>query len=600
MTNMYALWLIMTLSTSCVVAQAEFPIHLLTETPDSLKTWHLRERGDSLIRKGEFRGAKKAYEEALTLAQTLDSPKEIGMGYRCLGYWHKTIGDYSQAISWYQQAQRTFKESRNQLLYAETLSYISNCFQRLHDDRQAMTYLKESIDLAEKGKYLDLLMENYQSLAIFETTDKQYDKALAHRQTVLAYYKAQKDTLLYYSALFNIALLYKNMGQFVRSERAFRQVLAYAQTQRGNVDQMIGYVYASLPSALIPQNKLDEAEAYCRRALAWVDQTGTEKHTFREEIYGHLTQIWEKRGNYQQALQAYRQQVSNHDSIFNATQSQQVAELEMRYQAQQKEAQIDRLDEVNAFQRRQIWMGITCSVILLVLMGVLGLFYMRVQRSRSKIQYQSEQLALMMKELNHRAKNNLAIISSLLYLQTTHLDDDDVIQELRVGQQRVEAMSLIHQRLYQTEQSVTVDVHDYLSDLANGLRQAYGYNASSFDLVLDVERIQLNVDIAIPLGLMANELITNAFKYAYRDVYRPSLRIGLHLRHGVLTPGIVLEVQDNGPGIEAADWEEAERRNSFGKQLITMLSQQLDGKFTFSNQNGTFFQLFIPQARLGV
>ena len=286
----------------------------------------------------------------------------------------------------------------------------------------------------------------------------------------------------------------------------------------------------------------------------------------------------------------------NKDSVFNATKSRQLTELETRYQTRQKEEDIKQLAADNARQKQQILAGAGGLITLSLLLGALYWLYNRVRQSRQKIQQQSDQMALMMKELHHRVKNNLAIVSSLLKLQSNRLDDEKAVQAVRVGQQRVEAMALIHQRLYQTDQVTTVNMREYLTDLAEGLMRAYGYQPDDFDLQLTIDKPELDVDVAMPLGLIVNELATNAFKYAYEQVKRPLLRIAL-LSDGK-QPGITLEVQDNGPGIDLSDWQRMGNRSSFGKRLIASLSDQLDGQFELSKGNGTLFRLHIPELRL--
>lgn len=576
------------------IAQTSLLPMAMDKLPDSTRMWTLREIGDSLVSAGQFMPAKQAYEQALALAQTRGDQKAVGLAYRGLGYWYESTGDYGQAIDWYQQALAVFKLKANQKQFARTLRFISFCYDRLHDDQQALSYIKQSIAIAQKEQYTDLLMECYEGIAAYEAKQNQYRQALAHRQKVLEYYKARHDSMSYYSALYNVGLLYKNMGQYVRAEQLFEQVLDYAKQHHDAY--MAGFVYVSLPYALIPQNKLDEAEKYCRLALDWVAQTGTEKQMVLEEVNGHLTHIWEKRGNFGQALHYYRQQMASHDSVFNAIRSHQITELETRYQTREKEDHIRQLTEINILQNRQIWASVGGLLVLVLLLGAMYHLYERVRKSRQKIQQQSDQLSLMMKELHHRAKNNLAIISSLLFLQTTHLDDDDMIQVIRVGQQRVEAMSLIHQRLYQSNQVTTVNMVDYLTDLAEGLLRAYGYQVSAFDLQLDIELTELDVDIAIPLGLIVNELLTNSFKHAYAAVRYPFLRIGLYKTSGSHASELVLEVQDNGPGIDLTDWQRYDQRSSFGKQLIQSLSQQLDGHFDLVKRDGTLFRLRIPES----
>ncbi|GAB3913953.1 hypothetical protein GCM10028803_58640 [Larkinella knui] len=566
----------------------------LGNAPDSTKLWTLRHVGDSLVNRSLFSQAKQAYEQSLAIARTSGNVDAIGISNRSIGFWHYSIGDYGQAITWYQRALASFQKTGNQYHRARTLLFISSCYDRLHDDRKVRQYLNQGMTLAQQIGNTALLVSFYNNMATLESHQRRYQQAAFYQQKVLDYYRSVKDWPSYYGVLVNAGLLQKNRGDFARSERTFRQVLAYADKNKDTFLQ--GYTNASLPYALIPLNKLDEAEEACRKALVWAEQTGAESHAVLEEVNGHLSRIWEKRGDYRQALLFYQRQMASHDSVFNATKNQQIAELETRYQTQQKEDNIKLLAATNALQTRQIWASTAGLVVVTVLLGLLYGLYNRVRESRRKIRLQSDQMALMMKELHHRVKNNLAIVSTLLKLQSKRLDDEKAVQAVRVGQQRVEAMALIHQRLYQTDNVTSVNMRDYLTDLVESLLRAYGHQRDEFDLELVIDQPELDVDVAMPLGLIVNELATNAFKYAYSGAKRPRLRIAL-LKNGGQA-GLTLEVQDNGPGIDSTDWQQSGNRASFGKRLIASLSEQLEGRFEFSKQNGTLFRLYIPQIRL--
>jgi two-component sensor histidine kinase len=578
------------------MAQQEIP-GVASNAPDSTKLKKLWQIGDSLMDASQFIPSKKIIDQALAMAQAGDNKRFTGIGYRKLGRWYEATGDFSTAIAEYEKAQVLLRASHDQRNYIRTFHFIGFCYNRLHKVKEARSYTQQGLTLAQQMGNEELVIEFYSELVNIDSQSKNYGPALLNMEKVLAYYKAKKDWPNYYGNLFNAGLLYKNMGQYGRAEQTFRQILTFADKE--NDDFLKGYVYASLPSVLIPLNKLDEAEAACQWALNWAEKTGRDKYSMLEEVNSHLSKLWEKRGNFQKALVYYKRQMASHDSVFNATKNQQLTELETRYQTREKEEDIRQLASTNAQQKRQLWAGTGGLLVLTILLGTLYWLYVRVRQSRQKIAQQSDQLTLMMKELHHRVKNNLAIVSSLLKLQSNRLDDEKAVQAVRVGQQRVEAMSLIHQRLYQTDNVTTVNMRDYLTDLAESLMRAYGYQPDEFDLQLNIDLLELDVDVAMPLGLIVNELVTNAFKYAYPTTngQRPLLRIDLHRKAGGLEPGITLEVQDNGPGIEAADWQRSGNRSSFGKRLIASLSEQLEGQFELLKQNGTLFRLEVPQVR---
>jgi len=196
---------------------------------------------------------------------------------------------------------------------------------------------------------------------------------------------------------------------------------------------------------------------------------------------------------------------------------------------------------------------------------------------------------MMMKELHHRVKNNLQIVSSLLSLQTYKVQDEGAVSVLRESQQRVQAMSFIHQRLYKKEELTAVNMKEYLTDLAESLLSSYGFNRDHFDLQIKIDREMMDIDKALPIGLIINEMITNSLKYAYRDIQHPSLLISVTED----THHMVFVIKDNGIGINEEAWKQ--KGNSFGKQLIGALCKQMRAKQTLVINEGTEFTITIPR-----
>ena len=165
--------------------------------------------------------------------------------------------------------------------------------------------------------------------------------------------------------------------------------------------------------------------------------------------------------------------------------------------------------------------------LLLLLLSIVWVQKRKSQQQKQKISQQSEKLQWMMKELHHRVKNNLQIVSSLLNLQTYRLKDEESISAIKESQLRVQAMSLMHQRLYQVEDVSMVNFKLYLDDLVDTLMKAYAYGSDDFDLSINIKKEFLDVDTVMPMGLLVNEIVTNSFKYAYKEVLRPSLSISM-------------------------------------------------------------------------
>jgi two-component sensor histidine kinase len=141
--------------------------------------------------------------------------------------------------------------------------------------------------------------------------------------------------------------------------------------------------------------------------------------------------------------------------------------------------------------------------------------------------------------------------------------------------------------LYQTNDMSRLDINAYTTNICESLIKAYGYSSDTFDLKVDVPQIYFNIDSAIPIGLVLNELVTNSFKYAYKHVKKPALTITL-TTEGQHT----LHIMDNGTSFTKADWDK--KTTSFGKQLITSLTHQIGGKLNLTTEGGTHFKIILP------
>jgi two-component sensor histidine kinase len=214
-------------------------------------------------------------------------------------------------------------------------------------------------------------------------------------------------------------------------------------------------------------------------------------------------------------------------------------------------------------------------------------------RLQEKIEYDKNEVAaaqhikLLMKELHHRVKNNLQIVSSLLSLQSFRIKDQAAIDAVKEGQHRIEAMSLIHQKLYIQDNITQVNINEFITDIAESLMQAYGYNSKSFTLEIKVSEQLLEVDKAIPLSIIINELITNSFKYAYAGIEKPKLSISFTKQK----ENVALRITDNGTGIDLNAWQ---NNDGYGKELVHTFTEQLEGTLTLNVDSGTTFQIVFP------
>jgi PAS domain S-box-containing protein len=196
---------------------------------------------------------------------------------------------------------------------------------------------------------------------------------------------------------------------------------------------------------------------------------------------------------------------------------------------------------------------------------------------------------VLLQEVHHRVKNNLQVISSILNLQASYVDDERTLEVLRESQQRIKSMSFIHETIYRTADFGNLEFTDYVRTITNNLVQSYRVGNEDVSVVADMHEIYLSLDQSIPCGLIVNELVSNALKYAFRGRNKGTLTVGLHESNNI----IQLSIKDNGVGLpENFGYE---KTNSLGIQLVYALIEQLDAEMEIKVKGGTEFLVKFPR-----
>jgi PAS domain S-box-containing protein len=198
---------------------------------------------------------------------------------------------------------------------------------------------------------------------------------------------------------------------------------------------------------------------------------------------------------------------------------------------------------------------------------------------------------LLIKEIHHRVKNNLQIVSSLLKLQSGYVKDQEALNMLLESQNRIQSMALVHQKLYQSKDLSRINFNEYLGQLLSHIKHAYKINADTFSINVNTENIQVDVDTAIPCGLIINELVTNSIKHAFPNFKKGNIHIDLKTSKD---GHYILSVADDGIGFP----EKLDFRNTstLGLQLVITLVEQLSGQIELRNKNGATFEIKFPGA----
>ena len=194
----------------------------------------------------------------------------------------------------------------------------------------------------------------------------------------------------------------------------------------------------------------------------------------------------------------------------------------------------------------------------------------------------------LLKEVHHRVKNNLQIITSLLSLQSNGIEDVRYANMIKDSQNRIKSMALVHELLYKSKDLSRIDISEYLNSLTTNISRSYSHSTGHVTLYTDIEEIRIDVDRAVPLGIIVTELVSNAYKYAFPEGMKGEIRVELHRKE----KKIILVISDNGVGLP--DCFQIEKTSTLGLQLVELLTQQIDGTLEIDNTNQTIFRVSLP------
>jgi PAS domain S-box-containing protein len=210
-------------------------------------------------------------------------------------------------------------------------------------------------------------------------------------------------------------------------------------------------------------------------------------------------------------------------------------------------------------------------------------------KTETKLQNSLREKEILLREIHHRVKNNMQTITSLLDLQAESIKDPESRKALKSSQSRIRSMALIHERLYKSENLERIKAREYIQHLIEYLEGTYQTSSTNIEINTDVENLYLNLDTAIPCGLIINELVSNCMKYAFNKNLNGKVLVSLQKRRG---ENLILKVTDNGSGISKA--VDPLNSPSLGLQLVNLLTKQIKGDLGIDSTNGTSISISFP------
>jgi two-component sensor histidine kinase len=283
------------------------------------------------------------------------------------------------------------------------------------------------------------------------------------------------------------------------------------------------------------------------------------------------------------------------NELLNDENLRQLNEMAAVYETYEKEKKITQLNAQNLLssidaedrkEERNYFIG--ASVLFLALAVLAYMAFTSNKKKKEQLAAQKQVIEkslqekeILLREIHHRVKNNLQVVSSLLSLQSNYITDEHALQAVKESRNRVQSMSLIHQNLYQEDNLTGIEIHDYINKLCDNLFHSYNIQHDKIKLLKELQPLNLDVDIVVPLGLILNELITNSLKYAFTDGREGTIKIVLKEEDNMLKLG----VYDNGIGTQLK--ERLKEEYAFGYKMINAFLQKLKGEMKIYSDSGT-------------
>ncbi|MBO0323646.1 histidine kinase [Muricauda sp. CAU 1633] len=511
------------------------------------------------------------------------------------------------------------------VLEAEALEIISHKERKLGNNVKSFQASFQALQIYEAMGLTERQAASYTQLASNYMSDQNYQESIFYLKKARGIYETLNQSQRLNYTVLNLGEMYRLKGHLDSAETCFKYVLKMNKILNDKVAQ--GY---SLGNLGMVYNDLDNLEKSKEHLLAGInillglqdvysssvylaelgkvykkeDSLIKAEHKFMEAVDMaraaglkeqvrdfslNLVNLYEQRHEFDKALQYQKLFQVYQDSMVNKANIQKIEQLKAGYEIDKRESEIGLLSEINQGQKYFLWAltgGVLISLLFIYLLNVgnkkIKTANIELLAQKTLISKREQEKELLLKELNHRVKNNLQMISSLLSLQSHELKGYPAQESVVSGKQRVEALSLVHRKLYQEGLDTCVMIKEYIEELVLGL--FHGYDAS-FTPEIKIDDISIHVDTAVPIALIVNEVTVNALKYAYVETASPVFKITIKKEH---PNRLRIQVIDNGIGFMPTA---TGKGSSYGLKLVHSLVQQLEGTIQKLGKNGTHWNM---------
>lgn len=585
----------------------------------------------------DYELAKRYGDTTLWIAEKINYELGVVWGYERIATAHYNAGDFSEAIRNFKVSLKFYEDKGDLEKAAILLSNIGLIHRDMGDYDTAMEYLFRSLEWKEKGASFNSMAHTHNIIGATYAIQHDFEKGEEYFKKALEGFRKAENTPMENSIILDLGGLYQSRGDLDKSLEYIKLSQDYFVVNGPKVElarshYIMGNVYLKqenwdqggvehqkaldlyielghgmriagstmkIGEVAFEKGELDKAVEKINDALELSKKIGTQAQISSEYIL--LSKIYAEKSLYKEALEYRILYESVRDSIINEENNKKIAELQHKYQTEKTERELaevtalNNANELTVKRQNNQKIGLTALAIFILIIAIILFNQYRNKKKTNQVLQEKNVIIekalddkeILLKEIHHRVKNNLQFISSLMNLQTRHIDDENALRILTDSKNRVKSMAMVHQKLYQEDNLTGVDMKEYISNLLESLIRSYNIDREKVEVKKSIERITLDIDTAIPLGLILNELITNAFKYAFTGQKSGLLEVVLKKEPDQL----YMKVSDNGAGIpEKID---PATGSTFGFKLIKSLAEKLKADLNIKNGKGTEIEIKI-------
>jgi two-component sensor histidine kinase len=580
------------------ITYTEKAILLMQQRGNSIElAFALQDLGDYYQLKDEWTKSIKVLQRALDVYNTVGYQQIQGVT-NLLGFVYHRNGQDTLALKYGLLAVRVAESVHDNSLQLCTIyNRLAITYYDLKKNELSLYYYQKAEAIAEKYKDAGSIQQIKFNLAVLLRRLNRPEKSLIElKELVKQYPPTEKDLVITTAYLF--ANIYMDLKQFPQAKYYIDSLGKLRKKYPKEISYAM-YFNKGPIRYYFETRQFEKAYKYLNSNDSLVRLNHSPAAHMENEMY--WSRIDSAVGNFPSALAHYKLYKLVSDSNKSEILRKQLNELQLQFDVEHKDQHIAMLTQQSQLQENRIRIESIYRRIfiggLAVLFIFLALVYNRylikkrsnliMERKQGEINNQNELLKnlvsekeWLLKEIHHRVKNNLQIVISLLNTQSAFLENEDALSAIKNSQHRMHAMSLIHQRLYQTDNLGAIDVVSYIRELIDYLKQSFGSN-QQIDYLLDLTPMKLDVAEAVPLGLILNEAICNAIKYAFRPGKKGEISVILK---EIYQGRYLLKITDNGIGLPE-DFDIMATK-SLGMSLMQGLTDQLEGIFTIEYENG--------------